>query len=325
MTVSCGHSDSFRVKGSLVQGESINLRLVYYSGGNVHTALTASTDGKFEFEGSAPELTAVEVYDNEYRPLARFLASNGQDIDLRIDRRNSYKNSIGGNDYNRAVSRFFNENADALSAPSSPARNRLVARFVENNSDNPASFLLIATEIDASSETGRILADSLLSMINADTHSVDINLPFAEMTRRVGSRKAREPLQPITYKARGNHNETFVPSRKALNVVSVSDATHGRDSVLAALHRLAPHLIRGNLDILDLSVDADTAAWVRSIRNDSASWSQGWVAGSISGQALDRLGVPSVPFFIIADSTGRQIWRGTSAAEAVSRTIENSK
>ena len=325
MLAACGHSDSFKVKGTMAGGESINLRFVYYTAGGVRTGLTASTDGKFEFEGFAPELAAVEVYDNEYRLLGRFVAVNGDDIDLRIDRRNMYREKVTGNEINKALTEFYNANADALAQPDSPVRNRIVADYVAANPGSVLSQLLIVTEIDASSETGALMADSLTSVLMPEARVLEIAEPFTKINSRVTDTLALAPITAITYKARGNRTATFATQRKGLSVIAVSDGTHGRDSVLEAIRELARHEKEGRFALLDLSVDTDTLVWTRSIRNDSATWEQGWAAGAISGQSLDRLGIPFVPYFILTDSTGRQLWRGRSAKEIVSRTMEEIK
>lgn len=313
----CGHNDIFRVKGTVADGASINLRFVYYTDGAVRTGLTASIDGKFEFEGNAPEVSAVEVYDNEYRLLARFLASNGEDIDLRINRKNIYQGSAGGNDLNIALTEFFNANAETLNKPDSPERNQLIAEYVATHPQSPVSQLLIASELDASSETGVILADSLTNLLAPEARSLAMAESFADLKARITDRQTAEPITAITFKVKGNRVETFATQRSPLSLIAINDATHGHDSVIQTFRELERLKDKGRIALLELSVDTDTMTWVRSIRNDSASWTQGWAAGSISGQSIGRLGIPAIPYFILTDSTGTQLWRGRSASEAL--------
>lgn len=322
--VSCGHGDSFRVKGTITDGSSINLRFVYMTGNAVHTALTASTDGKFAFEAATTGPAAVEVYDNEYRLLGRFVARNGDDIDLRIDRSNRFLNVAKGNDMNRELTEFYNSLADSLVVADASVRNAIVARYAALHTDSPVARLLVSTEFDASTDDAALLCDSLMRSFAPETQLFDVAEPFALLAAQVASASTREPVQAITYKQRGNRTATFTPGRSPLTVIAMSDAANGHDSVVAAFRRLAKHSKNG-LELLDLSFDADTAMWVRTIRNDSADWTQGWVAGAISGQSVERLGIPSVPYFIVVDSAGTQLWRGRSAEAAVSRAIENIK
>ena len=315
----CGHSDSFKVKGSLSDGASINLRFVYYTDGVVRTGLTAATEGKFEFKGNASSPAAVEVYDNDYRLLGRFIAKNGEDITLKIDRKNIYNGSSAGNDLNKELTEFFNAYSDSLALTDSPSRNGIIARYVRSHPDSPVSYLLLTTEFDASSPEESILADSLLDAIDIEARILDLGEPFARLSSQV---IPDEPIGPITYKIKGNRSATYTPQRHSLSVIAISDGTHGRDSVLEALRKLSKHQKTGRLEILDLNVDSDTIIWSRTTRTDSATWTQGWAAGALSGQSLEGLRLPGVPFFILADSAGNQLWRGREATQIVSHTIE---
>lgn len=319
LLAACGHGDSFRVKGSIEDGSSLNIRFVYYSNDAVLNGLTAATDGHFEFEGNSPELAVVEVYDNDYRLLSRFLAQNGQDITLKINRNNYYLGKAGGNDYNKELWKFYNENADILIGKDIEARNRQIADYVANQLDSPVAALLLSTEFAASADYSK--ADSLARSLKGDARQIGLSESFAFSAARTGADSVFSPIMPITYRAQGNRLATFSPQHKPLAVIVFSDGTHGRDSVLASIKKIAKH--DSKIALLDLNLDSDTLIWTRTIRNDSATWEQGWAAGAISGQSIGRLGIPSIPYFILADSLGTQLWRGESATEIVSRAIES--
>lgn len=309
----CSSKSSFSVEGTLADGASINLRLVYYVGDAVHTGLVASTDGHFEFSASAPEMAAVEVYDNDYRLLARFAATDGDHIKLRIDRSNMYRNTASGNELNKAITEFYNANADILAGNNTDERNRLIADYVDNHSASPVAQFLLVTEFDAFAEDASAQADSLMSTLAPEARAFAFADGFARLSAEANA--STDPIAAVTFKARGNKTETFITGRQARSVIVISAADRGRDSVLQTIRQIAKKEKDGKLAILDLSVDADTMIWTRSIKNDSATWKQGWAAGSISGQSLGRMAVPAVPYFIIVDSAGHQIWRGRQASE----------
>ena len=66
----------------------------------------------------------------------------------------------------------------------------------------------------------------------------------------------------------------------------------------------------------DVELDIDTPAWRRITRPDSAGWIQAWLPGGTASRGIDSLAVPSLPYFIVADSTGSQLLRTPSAAAA---------
>lgn len=48
----------------------------------------------------------------------------------------------------------------------------------------------------------------------------------------------------------------------------------------------------------------------------SAIWLQTWAPGSVASTNIGKLSIPRLPYFIVADSTGAQIYRGPSISTA---------
>ncbi len=320
MLAACGHSDSFRVHGELTDGSNINLRLVYYTNGTVHTGITASNAGRFMYEGQAAKPALVEIYDNDYRLLGRTMAQNGEDIEIKIDRSNYYRNTVKGNKTAEDLTSYLNANADVLQSSSIAGRNGIIAEQVGANPDSQGSYLLLVTEF--STQGYEHMADSLLSLISEEARIDGVSAGFEALLQRVADGIAADSVVPVPYMISGGITRMFRPADSPLSLIVLSDSRSGRDSVLTAMRGLAGYERKGRFDILDLNLDQDTIVWRRSVRADSASWTQGWAAGGISAQGIDRLGVPGLPYFVLVDSAGHTLWRGVSASEAVSRTIK---
>lgn len=308
----CGHGDRFTVKGEVSGKPSMNLRIVYYTDGKVVTGVTAARDGSFTFDGHAPENALVEIYDNDYRLLGRLVARDGDDVQAVLDRDNRYAISLKGNDISEQWAEFLNSNADALEAGKGE---HAIADYVSAHRDTPLSALLVVTEWNTSGH-GAVSADSLLSLINPECRASGMIAGYDAILARVSSSTSHTRIVNIPYLASGNVHKMFRPRDSRLSLIAVSNSGSERDSIVAQLRRLSPHQGRNHLGIIDLSVDPDTLAWHRAVMNDSATWAQGWVAGAISGQALQRLGLPRVPYFIVTDSLGEQLWRGESPQDA---------
>lgn len=312
----CGHSDSFRIDGELTDGSTINLRIIYYSDGAVVTGITASKEGKFVYEGHVSNPALIEIYDNDYRLFGRMVASPGEDLRVKLNPANPYIIEIKGNDTSREWGEFLNTNAELLNSNKIDARNDLVAKYVKDNPQSRVSELILATEFDASRPGGELLVDSLLNLIDPAVREKGFSVPFAMIVERVGARAAAEKVMPIPYRKQGNDTGIFKPSAKPYNLIVFSDDCSGRDTICKELRKLMATSPRSRFDVIELSMDIDTVVWNRSIKTDSATWSQGWVAGAISAQSVDKLGLPSIPYYIVSDSAGRQLWRGNSITEA---------
>lgn len=317
---SCGHPDSFRLEGDIEGAPTINLRIVYTGRGGVTTAITASRDGKFHFEGASERPTLVQIFDNDYRLLARTVAANGNDVHLKFDRENPYKIKAEGNDLASRWANWLNSRADSLRAASPAERNAIIGRFVEANPSDPVGALLLATEFDSSGARAAEAA-RLWAVLTDEARLPNITSGYAAALDRVTSATAQAPIPAIPYMKKGGRAEIFRPAASRLSLIAITGKDEHRDSLTATLNRAMRHRAAGRFEVLELSLVPDTAEWRRSVQADSVKWTQGWIAGGISAGAVGRLGIPSLPYFIVADSAGTQLWRGADPAEAISQSI----
>lgn len=79
------------------------------------------------------------------------------------------------------------------------------------------------------------------------------------------------------------------------------------------------------LDIVETSVLPDSVTWRRSIASDTVRWHRTWLPGGLGHPSLSLLAIPSTPYYIAVDSTGHQIYRGTSLEEVDSLLRSNLK
>ena len=317
---SCGHGDTFRVEGKLEGKETMNIRIVYFSDGSVHTGVTASQEGTFRYEAPASSQAMVEIYDNDYRILGRFIADPGDDISVTFNRQNPYLIKAKGNQTSEEWAKFLNENAETLPRADKATRNRIIADFVKANTANPLSELLMATEFDASGAAA-VEAAQLMEAIDDQAKASGFSVGFAEMVAQSGKMAADAVVPSIPYQKRGGQAMTFSPADNELSLLVFTDQTNGRDSVVKTLKSLGRHLEKGKFQIVDLVAAPDTFALRRSVINDSASWAQGWLPGSIAARGVDKLGIPTMPYMIVVDRKGKQLWRGSSVANAKSEVI----
>lgn len=319
----CGDNETFTIEGTVDGNATINLRFVYYSDNNLVRGLTAARDGKFEYKGSVSAPTIIEILDNDYRPLGRLFVANGDRIECHLTRNAPNDIKVSGSDISSRWAKFLNDNSSALATPHA---NDLVARYVSDNPDDIVSTLLMLTSYDASYDA--MTADSLMATINPDVRPSALVDGFNSLLLRLVSESTTEKIAPIPCL---NMNDSLVDADAAASpwsLIVISDNSSGRaDSITPALRRLDRKSMRPTLQLLDISVDRDTIAWHKSVRADSASWRTLWVAGSLASPGIDRLGVPSVPYFIVADSTGAQHLRTRSVhrAEQFIDSLHNAK
>jgi signal peptidase I len=310
----CGNDDEFTIKGKIKDNPTLNLRFVYYGQGALQTGITAANEGEFEFHGNSKRPTIVEIFDNDYRLMGRVYTVNGETIECQLDRNEVNNIKMSGNAVVEEWAKFLNKNAEGLRLRGRIA-NRLVADYIKANPDNVLSSILLMTSYDASEYA--VEADSLLNLIKPSARPNDLVGGYNFMIQRLVSDKALGKVVPIPYFVKGDSVRIFNPSRSELSLIALSNSDSGRpDSILPALRRLHNAASDSKLKIIDISVDQDTMAWQRSTRQDSAKWTQGWVAGSVASPGINTLGIARIPYFIVCDSSGKQVYRGPSIKEA---------
>lgn len=310
---SCTNDEQFRINGTIEGNPTMNLRIGYYASNAYQSSITAAREGKFEIFGVSPTPAVVDIMDYDSHLLGRTYIANGQAVALKLQRNNPYAIEASGNDVAEAWAAALRQNADSLLA-GGRAANAAVAAYVEGHPESIVSTLLLVGEYDAGLDP--VGADSLMELIDPAARPAALTEGFNYMLQRLVLAIHAEELVPFPYFDRRDSLRMFDPSEHSLTLVAVDNNRSGRsDSIVPVLKRLRREYPE-KLGILEFSVDADTIEWKRNTRNDTATWHQAWGAGGVAARGIERLGVASVPFFIVCDSVGVQLLRTRQAAEA---------
>lgn len=319
--VSCSDKDVFKVSGTLAGGETLSMRFVYNARDAVHMVHVAARDGKFEMEGNAPTPTVIDILANDGKPMGHLYVVNGDKIECRLNHRDPYDIEIKGNEVDERWAQFIRDNVAAYRSPDPSALNKAVASYVEAHPSDVLSTLLMVTTYRCAldySEAGRLMA-----LIDPQASPSYLTEGLSSLLSRLAN--SSDKLGELKYYARPDSIYTFSPSGADLCLIAFTMSPSGSqrdDSIISLLRESRKLYPSRKLGILDLSCDADTFVWRRAVRPDSATWTQGWLSGSIMASGLDSLGLPSIPCFLVADSAGTVLYRGGSTT-AVASTLEN--
>jgi hypothetical protein len=315
MLTACGASDRFNIKGSLDNKATMTIRVVYSDGDRLNTVLTAARDGVFEFEGHSKDGSVVDILDNDYRLLARFYAVNGDELTAKIFPNSPNKQQINGNDISERLSAWLNANQKALEAKNSTKEaNELIAKYVTAHPNDLVSTILIIDYYDPSADGADVYAllDKLAPEVRRSS-LVDTYLP--SLAYAMPHDKVPH-LDSIRFYVARDSMLTIRADKYRATLIALSDEkTRVNDSIAEHLRQLLKKTDK-NTKLLDLSLDRDSILWRRSIRPDSAKWTQGWTPGGIMARDIRNLRINSVPAYIVVDSTGAAIYQGPSLAIA---------
>lgn len=311
---SCGDDETFRVEGSIAGSPTMNLRVAYYGNGGMQMAITAAREGKFEFTGSSQQPTLVEIMDNDYRPIGRLYAVNGDELSCRLNRANPFDITVSGSDIARRYADAMRDKAETMQRGSWSQRNDIIAGYIAANPTDIVSTLLLLTAYDSAHDP--FGADSLMTAISPEARPATLTDSYNFLLHRLVSEREGNRVMPIRYVTHADSMTTFNPSQQAYALLALSDKDCGRtDSIVPALRRLSRNLQKGHFTIVDFSLDPDTIIWHRTIKPDSASWRQGWCAAAIASPGIERLAAPSLPYFVVVDSAGSRVFGSPSVLE----------
>lgn len=322
---SCGNSSSFNVEGEIDGGGNQNMRVVYIDNGATNLLTIKVVDGKFEFKAEANAPTMLEFYTANKTLLGRAYVEPGDNLECVLYKNSPYKAKIKGNEVSERWSTFLNSNIQTIAGGNIEKINALVSKYINENKTDIVSTLLLLTEyINPENESKSTL---LLSSIAPEARPTSLIESFEAMLDRVNNIKANERISMTSYYSSKDSLSTFVPHNSSYAVITFSNKDTRNDGVIAdSMRVLRKKYHKKRLQLIDISFDTDTTAWKKSIENDSATWQQGWVVGAASASSIERLGISRLPFYIVADSTGKQIYRGNSIIDAsneVNKVLKN--
>lgn len=313
---SCGNDEEFVINCE-IRGLGSKGVEMYYTTRSMQRSGFHPVDGKIVLRGVASEPTLVEVFTTDGEPLFMCVAQNGDELEVKMDLEKPGVIKIKGNDASEKYARFVTENDSVLKSGDVAAINALVADEVMAHPDRISSAMLLVTRFNARGY--ELKADSLVNTLKPQARPSWVMGAYPGMVGEQVSSMARGTVKPITINC-GQLNERdttlrYWPSNQTYSMIVVTGTGKG-DSVRTMLKELTGKLPKRRFKALEVAVMGDSAMWKLAIRRDSAKWMQGWVAGGVAGIAVRTLQIPGVPYFIVADSLGNQVYRGYSATAA---------
>lgn len=312
----CSKPESFTVSGVTADGSETTVSMTWFDGKAVRRAEGRSVEGKFTIVGSAPAPTVAWLSDGSGRLFASFIVENGDKVKVTADLAEPVKSTVSGPDNAEEYAGWLASNAVALERDDEAAVNAAVARYVGAHPDSPVSTALIVWVFRSAGY--ELQADSLMRLLGPGARSKAITGSFPDMLASQLAIEATGALQTRTYPVGHGRTERFYPRESSYSMVAFTGSASERTDTLAPLfRRLTERYPRRRLNILQVSGAADSAEWARSVEADStAKWIRTWAPTATADRHWRPYAVPSLPFFIIADSAGTQLLRTPSAAAA---------
>lgn len=310
----CGDDTTFRITGEVQGLGTRNIYMLYVADGAVRQEGLPAIDGKFDLRGVSADYTIVELFTSTRTMIARMLVKNGQTIDCRLDLDNPYTVQLKGNKPVEQWSEWIRHNAGALASGSHDEVNRLVAGYVESHRDDILSSALMLTQYYAPDNESQ--ADSLFALISPAARPDHLVDDYRLLLSYNNASQLNAKIRPFSLYSFGDSMEHYSPARASYTLLYFASQTHRRDTIVKAIEAVYDSVARKRLKVLDVSTAADTTSWKHE-RPDSLKWTRVWTPGGVASSTFDQLNIPRLPYFIVADSIGKQVYRGSSVTVAV--------
>lgn len=335
IAAACSESNSVAIKGETADKREMTLRFVTYTPAGVRSEVIATPSGKFEYSlplGNTDLPAYIEVYSNDYTLLGLASARKGDELVMTVDANGlagfklSQKNDDGHDSFNETLNEWL--------ATVKHIDNDAIARFVTANKDNPAAYAVFSTLFNARVEPSE--AKKLYSLLSDRARPAYYNNGFATMLDK--ALVAPSHIAPDTLLCAADSMTVINPKDHKASFIAFVLNDHMRtDSVIHTLQQFGKQAARKNLLVLEHNLCDDTTMWRRSHRGDLSQikvrqrqqqdtkiknedqrtyWTSVWTGPGVGAPFADQFNITALPFFVVADSTARIVYSGTSLAKA---------
>lgn len=81
-------------------------------------------------------------------------------------------------------------------------------------------------------------------------------------------------------------------------------------------------MIDKSIRMIDVLTESDTLRWHRTIADAPKGWQHYWAPGGPLEQGIQTLGITSLPWYAVTDSTGLVVYSGSSSVDAAKKASE---
>lgn len=312
----CDDEPEFRITGTVEGLGTRHISMIYAADGALHTVTTTAIDGKFSLTGSSRDYTLVELLSPQGKVFSRLLAKNGQNIKCRLDIDDPYKLEMKGSKPVEQWAKFLTKNHDLLTDGTREMINKSIEEYVQSNPDNILSSLMLLTMYDASDNEAK--TSTLFASLSPEARPDKLVAGYRLQLSQNNNAAINTKVKPVTVKNSKDSVERFVPLRSSYTLMYFSAGSkQSSDTVNRALLPAYNRYPRRRLRVMEISFAPDSAQWRRSIENDTLKWSRSWVPGGVASPMFYDLSIPRLPYYILSDSIGTQVYRGSSIATAI--------
>lgn len=314
MLTSCGSGDSFKIDGNIAAINGNMVRVVFDGDSDIVDEFV-NVDNKvhFSYEGQSAQPVLVSILDMNGNQLMTVVAVNGDHIKMRGDAGKAMSIKAKGSKVNEDWQLFRDEHKAFYTDPNPSRLDAAIEKYVhEHPTDMLSTVLLMA---DYSNYTDADKVGKLLNSIQAEARPESLTRAF--LGNPMGHKNPSVPrLMTLTLvKHGGDFEEIKLTNQMTLISLWVNPQTD-RNTKLQKLSELSEET-NSQFRVIDVLAEADTLRWHQTIASDPKSWLHYWAPGGPLEQGIQMLGINTMPWYAVTDSTGLVTYSGPSLEQAI--------
>lgn len=314
LMAACSRSGDFHLEVASDDIGTQNVKVVYFSDGTYQVQNVNAIDGKFTVDGKVDGPSYLEVYTSNGVLLGSLIVEGGDDIKARLSALNPENISVKGSDDSKDLIQFLADNREIIAKNDFDRLNRNIEAFVRKNPDDYLSTVLMCNFFHYDGY-GK-LALELLNLLPEDNTANGVASGVEQLLSATLSADTTRVTSVRGY-CRADSALVISPKGKRLNVLLITD-DHSRlaDTITSVLSTLRAGAKAEKLAIYDLGCDRDTMVWNSSMRNIPDNYPDSvqhlWLPAAEATPEIAALAPSDRPYFVLADSMGKVLYRGPS-------------
>lgn len=321
-----GNSNEFSVEGTLNNLGGRPLYAVYQLESGIVVDTLNPQNGYISFKNSSPELIPIQFYYFDKTPFIQLYVQNGDRIELSGDGQDPFGLKVKGSALNKELFKFNQENKELLqtwmaerNASASGSRTRryeqlcqelqgVVATYVGKHHDSPVSAILLNDYLLG--EADEASCDSLIGLLDEGVLAGGAGAPLVSYREFKAELKKDSVLPYLSLVTLADTNLVIDAQKARATLLCFWAAeTAGSRQYENFLNQMTAR-DDSTLQVIDISLDRDSARWHKAVVADTTRWTRLWAKGGYLYPGVKWLQIHRLPYLMVADSAGRVVARG---------------
>ena len=312
MAMASCSGDSFKIDGKLANFDSGMVRVIFPTdSGMVDEWVSVDKKGKFSYQGAVADPVIVSLLDSRSHLLVMLVATSGDHIKVKGDAAQPKTIKIKGSKVNEDWQLFRDEHAAFYTDPNPSRLDAAIEKYVrEHPADLLSTVLLMADYSDYSD----------VDKINAMLKGIDVKVRPGSLVQSFEGRSMNAQtsrLPRIMALKLVKHGGDFEDVSLVDRMTFISFWANPQDNRSALINKL--NQVGEGIRVIDVLTESDTLRWHQTIAADPKEWKHYWAPGGPLEQDVQLLGIKSLPWYAVTDSTGLVTYSGPSLDAALGK------